>query len=224
MSLRIARETVLQQEFDSGSLTPLCTVIHHVEETGLYIGEVAHGESVVGTFRVQAVGDGADRQATIDLATVRGTATAARLVLAPGSIVLHTSVGTIGYSVRLWRSGDQGREPEFDSQDLGADDLFAVTLLYPGDWEVVDEDDRPLCRLSVEACEPDDRPYRPPAPAVSELTDEALESAGSAQLHQAQTQVFRAGGRSRIRVRPAEPERAALERPEGKVEWRREEK
>lgn len=221
MSLRVARETVMQEEFDSGSLTPLCTLVHHIQEPGLYIGEVIHGDKVVGTFRVQAVGDGADGQVTIDLATVRGTESEARLVLAPGSVVLHTSVGAIGYAVKLWRSGETRRDLEFDSRDLGADDLFAVTLLHPGSYEVADEGDRSLCRLSVSPCESGEKPYRPPAPNVAGLSDEALEDAKSLQLRQAQTQVFRAEGRSRIKVRLAESDRAALKPPTAKIEWRR---
>lgn len=223
MSLRVARETVMQEEFDSGSLTPLCTLVHHIREPGLYIGEVSRGDKVVGTFRVQAVGDDADGQVNIDLATLRGTESEARLVLAPGSVVLHASVGTIGYSVKLWRTGGERRELEFDSRDLGADDLFAVTLLSPGDYHVVDEGERSLCRVSVSRCESGKKPYRPPAPVVSGLSDEALEDTDSLELRQAQTQVFRAEGCSRVKVRLAESDRAVLKPPTAKVEWRREE-
>lgn len=222
MSLRVAREAIMQETFDSGSLTPLCSVVHFVQEPGLYIGEVARGKDVVGTFRVQAVGDGAARQANIDLATVRGTQAEAHLVLAPGGIVFYSSFGAIGYSVKLWRAGGSRRVLEFDSQKLGADDLFTVTLLHPGDYDVADESDRLLCRLQVSERKRGKRPYRAPAPAVAGLSEEAIDDSEPGRLRQTQTQVFRAEGRARIKVRLAETDRVAAPRPRSeKVEWRR---
>lgn len=223
MSLRVARETIMQEEFDSGSLTPLCSVIHFVQEAGLYIGQVSHGKEVVGTFRMQAVAEGAALQTNVNLATVRGTQAEARRVNAPGGVVFYSSFGTIGYSVKLWRTEGGRRELEFDSQKLGDEDLFAVTLLHPGDYEVADERDGSLCRLYVGERKPAKKPYRPPAPAIAGLGDRAMSEATSAPLSPAQTQVFRAEGHARIKVRLADNSRAqARGKSSGKAEWRKE--
>lgn len=222
MSLRVARDVILQQEFDSAALTPLCCLVHSVKEQGLYIGEVARGKETVGTFRVQAVGDGAAHQANIDLALVRGSQHDSRLVLAGGALVFHCSSGTAGYSVKVWRNQGGRRKVEFDSRKLGADDLFTVTLLHPGDWEVVGEDDRLLCRLDVGPCKPGRKPYRAPSPVMTGLDEASIEGAGVGKLKQAQTQVFKAEGRTRIRVRLTEASRVAAAPGPDKVQWRRE--
>jgi hypothetical protein len=220
MSLRVARDIVMQQDFDSAALTPLCSLIHFIEQPGLYIGEVVHGDNVVGSFRVQAVGDGAARQANIDLALVRGMQEPVHLVLAGGALVFHSSSGTIGYAVKLWRAGEKRRTVEFDSRKLGADDLFGVTLLYPGNWEVTDEKDRPLCGLTVKACKRSKKPYRAPAAAMMGLGKESLEGEEPASLKQVQTQVFKAEGRARIKVRLAQADRVAASAAPAKVQWR----
>ena len=40
MRAKVDRATTLQTQFDSSALTPLCTVIHRLQEPGLYQGEV----------------------------------------------------------------------------------------------------------------------------------------------------------------------------------------
>lgn len=43
MRAKVDHATILQNQFDSSALTPLCTVIHRVEEPGLYQGEILSG-------------------------------------------------------------------------------------------------------------------------------------------------------------------------------------
>jgi hypothetical protein len=217
MKARVAREVLQQEVFDSSALTPLCTVVHIVKAPGQYAGEVCREDKAVGTFRLEAGGASAPRQVTIDLASIRGAQNDPFTVQAPGASVFYVSRGKAAYSVQLRKVGDEDQEAEFDSRSLGPDDLFTVTLLHPGNYDVADENDQTLGQLKIDEVTPGKKPYRPPPPKISGPA--ALTAKKVSSLNPAQTQVFHAEGRTRIRVNLLKPTAAKVSEESRKVRW-----
>jgi len=126
--------------------------------------------------------------------------------------------------VKLWRVEGSKRPVELDSRKLGNDDLFTVTLLQPGTYEVFDDDEEPIWTLEVDPRTPRKKQFRAPAPAIVDLGEESLSDEPAGRLEQTQTQVFRAQGRKRIRLRRvAEKSLAATSGQADKAVWRPEE-
>ena len=96
MRAKVDHATILQNQFDSSALTPLRTVIHRVEEPGLYQGEILSGGQVIGRFSVQAGLKEAHSQVNIDLAAIRRMQRESFQVQAPGAVVFFVSRGTEG--------------------------------------------------------------------------------------------------------------------------------
>jgi hypothetical protein len=223
MRAKVDRATILQDHFDSAALTPLCTVIHRIEEPGLYQGEVLSGSRVVGRFSVQAGPKETGNQVNIDLAAVRRMQRESFQVQAPGTVVFFVSRGTQGFAVRLRRAGARAEQVAFDSRELGENDAFTTTLLQPGTYEVEMQGRRERQRVQVLAARDEEQRYVPPAPTLLRQTGQ--QAGTTVEVGQAQTLVFQEGTGSRVRVRLAQPAQEApardAERRTGKIGWRK---
>ncbi len=145
MQPKVNRQLFTQRVFDSGSLGVLASVIHRFEDPGKYDLTVFRAGAAVGTLSFVVDENSDARQLSIDLAKIEQQSkdtgdccgkTATPMVVSPkGYVVFYASRGA-GYAVRGGRSSE--KKPAFDSENLGKDDLFAVSLLEPGIYSVVD--------------------------------------------------------------------------------------
>lgn len=222
MRAKVDRATILQTQFDSGALTPLCTVIHRIDEPGLYQGEVLSDDRVVGRFSVQAGLREAGSQVNIDLSAVRRMQREAFQVQAPGAVVFFVSRGTQGFAARLRRADASAGDFVFDSRELGENDAFTTTLLQPGTYEVEMQGRRERQRVQVRAAaRAEQQRYVPPAPTLLR----AQQSRAMSELGQAQTLVLQENTGPRVKVRLTQPAQDAQardtqQRP-GKPRWRK---
>jgi hypothetical protein len=224
MRAKVDRATILQNQFDSAALTPLCTVIHRIEEPDLYQGEVLSDGRVLGRFSVQAGPRDAGSQVNIDLAAVRRTQREVFQVQAPGALVFFVSRGTQGFAARLRRADARAEDFVFDSRELGENDAFTTTLLQPGTYEVEMQGRRVRQRVQVlAAARGEQQRYVPPAPTL--LRQPGQESGAISEVGQAQTLVFQENTGSRVKVRLTQPAQPAqvrdMEQGTRKIGWRK---
>lgn len=141
MQATINRLLFTTTAFDSGSLGMLTSVIHQFSAPGLYQAVIQHNGHPAGERSFEVVDDGGEMQLNIDLAGGRLAAphaddchckspkdTAPR-VSSKGFVLFYVSQGQ-GYSVTVGPRGEKAKA-EFNSQSLGAGDLFALSLLEP---------------------------------------------------------------------------------------------
>jgi hypothetical protein len=223
MRAKVDRATILQNEFDSGALTPLCTVIHRVDNPGLYQGEVLSDGRVVGRFSVHAGVKEAGSQVNIDLAAIRRMQREAFQVQAPGAVVFFVSRGTEGLAARLRRADARAEDFVFDSRELGENDAFTTTLLQPGTYEVEMQGRRERQRVQVRAARGEQERYVLPAPKYLRQTGQ--QAGAVSEVGQAQTLVFQENTGPRVRVRltqPAQDSQArGMEQRTRKIGWRK---
>jgi len=139
----INRGTILQNGFDSGRLTPLCVVIHEFQSAGEFQGKVYQDDRPVSNFRLSVNKNSTNKQVNIDLATLTpeeprqsGAQPQARFDLQPGgNAVFYVSSGRGGNAVTINQIGLQSFVV-FDSRSLDKGDIFLVTLLRPGQYQL----------------------------------------------------------------------------------------
>ena len=134
-------------KFDSGSLGMLTSVIHCFSKPGTYEAVIHHGGKPAGTRIFEVAEDAAEMQLNIDLAGTRLAAphkddcccktgkNGVPRVSPQGFVLFFVSQGQ-GYSVVAGPLGQKARA-EFNSQNLGAGDLFALSLLEPAKYSMV---------------------------------------------------------------------------------------
>lgn len=146
MKARLNLQLLKTSTFDSGALGVLAMVLHQFQSTGHYRATILHrGQAVVDvTFEVNEQSDA--MQLDIDLfeAVRKANArpedcgckdkTQIKKVVSPrGYVLFHASSGS-GYSVTV--SNERG-EVVFDSTRLSKGDLFAISLLEPAVYSMM---------------------------------------------------------------------------------------
>jgi hypothetical protein len=146
MKARVNLNLLKTTTFDSGALGMLAMVVHQFPAAGYYRAAILRdgkSKAEVG-FEVR---EGIEQiQLDIDLATCereanarrdecaqQGETTAVGVVSPNGYVLFHASSGD-GYSVIVTREGEEG---VFDSTRLGRGDIFALSLLEPGTYAMV---------------------------------------------------------------------------------------
>ncbi|MEN6518000.1 MAG: hypothetical protein ABFC38_07375 [Methanospirillum sp.] len=213
---------------DSGALAIMNSIVHRMADQGDYRGTVYRGEARVGTFLVSVhdnpEGPGAERdalprQATVDLAALDGSAggapgdcQAAFSLAAGGHLVLSVSAGSGRYAVEIVRR-ERRKEPAkvFDSQALGAGDIFVATLVRPGTYRVRDLLGNGQAELTVEYPESGRLAARA-RPVVVECGEGAMDPA-AVRIQPGQALMFSCRRECRIAI---DLERADDRRPPGR--------
>jgi hypothetical protein len=148
----------------SANIGVLGTVIHRMPEPGEYTGKAFQDGVEVLDLRISVDESHPVGHAEIDLSrrkTAFGTERRewACAMRPSGHLVLFSSGGRGGYHVLLYKDGPKGEAAReiFDSRALGAGDLFAVTLMRPGAYAVLDELGKGQGRIRVAPPANDDR-------------------------------------------------------------------
>ncbi len=124
------------------------------------------------------------------------------VVRAGGHVMFSASSGESSHAIVAERM--DGKAEPFDSRRLGAGDLFAVTLIRPGVYSLVNELTGAQGRVIVAYPTVGKEPYRPPAPVAVECTERGFRPE-AIDLKPAQGIVFRVQTPSRIKIDLVDP-------------------
>jgi hypothetical protein len=223
MQPKVNRQLFTQRVFDSGSLGVLASVIHQFERPGRYEMTVFHAGSPSGNISFIVDPESATRQLSIDLAGVeRQTRDAGDccdsksepLVVSPQGYVLFYATRGTDFSVRV-RIGEE-KNPVFDSEKLGKGDLFALSLMEPTKYSVIDRIGGARGQITVGFSAAHAKRLKSLGPVYVEAKGKAIDPA-TINLVSTQGLVFRIHQRSRIVVEKlGEPRKEASP----KFQWR----
>lgn len=134
--------------FDSGALGLLAMVVHQFATPGRYRATVFKDEKPVSDLEFEVSKESAVMQLDIDLAKAtrnranhaaqcecNGKSAQTRVVSPNGYVLFHASSGS-GYAVR---AGHVTEKTVFDSEMLTEGDIFAVSLLEPGRYSMMNK-------------------------------------------------------------------------------------
>jgi hypothetical protein len=216
MKTRVQNQMLTQVYFDSSAPQGFACLVHRVEDAGEYELELQRSapyphEKVALTVAAQPPRGSAADRVDIDLgvldahrlkhSTLGGVSTR---VMRPGGIVRLASTGKVeAYSARLIRRSDG--QCVFDSSRLSSGDVFALTLVRPGEYEVRNELTKHRATIRVEYPSAGKTPYRPPPPLEITCTAKGF-SAEKFLMKPAQGLIFRFDVPSRIQVALTAPD------------------
>lgn len=235
----VNRRLIAQTVFDSGALTPLCTVVHQFTASGEHICALYQEDRPVGHFRLLVNESAVNSQVDIDLATLHPSGPKPcepdpekRFEVRPeGRAVFFTTAGRSGYTVVVHPPPGKARDIVFDSRTLNHGDLFILTLLRPGSYRAVNTYTDAVCTINVLYPERAEHPRRSFEFEEVTLTEKGF-SRTSVEVQSTQGVAFQLNSPARIRVeleapverRPA-PEGVLTAAEEisrrGKVTWRK---
>ena len=209
-----------QTGLDSGALTMLGTVVRQITEPGEYRGTTAAVGRAASVFYLTVGKEPGINQVNIDLAALSAPAAAPsgchcgtaqgggnHFVLgAHGHAVFHVSGGVGGYAVRLGRASATPQAKEFDSTSLMGGDLFAATILRPGNYTVRNSAQAKAkpALLAVRYPRPGKTAYVPPRPVRIDCTEEGF-SEPRIEITAMQGCLFVCKAASRITIELIEP-------------------
>lgn len=195
MKTRINTYALRQTTVRSASLGVLGSVAHPMNEDGVYAGTVFQDGKPVAAFRIEVGANFSKSQADVDLALLipRRKAMESRHdspsfeLVSKGYLVMYVSEGPGGFHVALERAGrrEDRAGSVFDSRTLQQGDLFIVTLLRPGLYEMHDDLGKAKGQIKVTYPKPGKNPYVPAEPARVDVTADGFRpaevSVGAAQ-------------------------------------------
>ncbi len=205
------RPVFTQRAFDSSAMTVLTTFIHRFAEAGSCDLFVRRGERVVHRATVNVVKEtNAPHQVDIDMATLGAQAKGcecgkhAGYTLREGGVMcFFVSRGTSRYSVMIEQIGAKEKKVLADSREtVPAGDLFAVTLVLPGAYRVVNTQGN--AEMQVEVGMPAER-YRLDQPTIVDIQRTGKFGARRASILLGQTVVFRCGAPARLQMELVKP-------------------
>ena len=171
--------------FDSGSLGMLTSAIHQFAAPGAYQTVIQHNGQPAGARSFEVVEEGGEMQLNIDLAGARLAAPHADdchckspkgstpRVSSKGFVLFYVSQGQ-GYSVTAGPQGEKSKA-EFSSQSLGAGDLFALSLLEPAKYSMVNRKGGAKGEIVVTAPKPQKKPLGILDAQYVEVTDKGFD-------------------------------------------------
>ena len=233
----INRQLFTTRVFDSGALTVLASVIHQFGEAGLYYVTIRRGDAVLGTTRFQVSTESTAMQLNVDLAVagsagarsafIRGaraaskdchcgssvseaphaaTAAGPRIVSTKGYVQFFVSQGEGGLSASIAK--ESGNKVLFDTTALGSGDLFALSLLAPAKFSMVNKAASATGTITVTLSKEVLRNLKATAPVYVDASKGAF-APKDVQLSSAQGLVFRVKDAARIVVtQESEPPKA----------------
>lgn len=186
MNARVNTHAIRQTRFESARLGVLTTLVHQLPREGTYTGVVHQDGARVGRFRVRVAAEAERRQLDLDLAVLdpkrslphAGALRSERTLAPDGHLVLYASEGPGGYHVTLGGPGpgkDDTTSVVYDSRELPAEDLFVITPIRPGLYDVTSEGVKGMARLTVTYPARGRQRYVPPEPARFRVAREGID-------------------------------------------------
>ncbi len=215
------RPVFAQRAFDSSALTVLTTLFHRFPETGDYNLLVRRREQVIHRTHVRIVAENAPHQVNVDLARLTDSdkdcdpdAKEGYTLVTGGVLGFYVSQGIGQYSVRVTQLGRREKRTLLNSsRAVPEGDLFAVTLVRPGTYQMVNAAGRGRGEIHVGL--PKGEKYRTDRATLIEVDKKGIFNPRDVQILAGQTIVFQCAAPAHIRVelvKPAENTGAAIER------------
>lgn len=229
----VNRHALTDTTHESAGLGVLGAIVHPVEDAERLVGSVFREDRLVGEFEVVTEEESRSLQAELDLSRFglgpsrpgsrssaptkpsgccgeepgkEGAPDVPRLRLSPrGYLVFHVSWGAPGYRVTLAAPGEEEPSPVFDSRSLGRGDLFALTLIRPGRYDVEDVVSEARGTIRVTYPEPGEARRAAQGPVRVAVRKGDL-SPAEIRVSPAQGVVFVPEAEASIRVALAEPD------------------
>jgi hypothetical protein len=199
MPARINTHALRQIQIESGSLGILGSLAHPLGDEGDYVGIVSKNDAQVAAFRLRVDGKVSVPQVDVDLAGLlpeaKGRAERHRepayVVTQKGYLVLLVSQGPGGFSVSVEKVATDKSKPQrvYDSRSLQRGDVFIVTPLRPGSYDMTDSVGKAKGHIRVAYPEVATGRYEPPAPVTVTVTERGFNPA-KVELRAAQSVVF----------------------------------
>lgn len=172
MKAFLNQQAFAQTTFNSGRLSVMGVIAHPLPQEGHYVGRVFLQGKEIATFRLDVQKEHENRQVDIDLARLTARKKpdddcmkAPDFGVGPeGYLVLYVSGGPGGYHVTLDRLERDRPRQVLDTQALRQGDLFVLTLLRPGLYEMVAKGVKGKGLIRVAYPKPSKKPFEPPAP------------------------------------------------------------
>ena len=209
------RPVFAQQGFDSSAITVLTTLFHRFERAGDYDLIIQRDGQVIHRTNVRIEEQDAPLQENIDMASERLDRDPGYRLAAGGVMGFYASEGTGRYTVRISQIQEREKQTLLDNTEVvPAGDLFAVTLVRPGTYEVSNEDGKAVC--TVEVSLPQGEKHRTEEAVVIEVGEGGSYKPRTARLLAGQTVVFHCTAPARIRLTLAKenrPPQRPIERP-----------
>jgi hypothetical protein len=212
------RAVFVQRPLDSSELSVLATLFHRFPVRGDYEVFVRRDAQVVRRLRVRVEEGNAPNQIDIDLAESSLSASTRQaacledqefLLKTNGVIAFYASQGIERYTVSVTQDLREKRLTLLDSRKpLPEGDLFAVTLVRPGAYRVVNLTGKAEGQIQVSL--PPREKYRADQVTLVECTKEGFQPR-EVSVYSGQSVAFHCRVPAQIRVEPARPPDAALE-------------
>jgi hypothetical protein len=232
MPFAINQQWLNVTSFDSGAPSQGAAVVHRFGSPGEYrvtflAGEASLAQTLLAVTHQTPSKAAAPGHVTLDLTKVAypptlGAATSQRehVVVSPDGYVSFTNSGKpTPFAVVVHPMGE--KSPAFDTRRLGPGDLFAVTLIRPGEYRVRNELEKAEGRIRVAYPVVGDRPYRPPEPLSVECGGQGFRPA-QIDVKPAQGLIFQVQTVARIRIDLTHPDDGPGEEPAPRASYSRE--
>ena len=229
-SITLNQPVFAQEAFDSSSLSVLTTLFHRFTEVGDYEVFVRRSEQVIHRARVSVAAEGGSYQINVDMAKLGDVRSTCECesgygIALGGAIGFHASEGVAKYSVLITRLDKREKQTVLDSsRAIPAGDFFAVTLVRPGLYQVLNFGERGRGKGEVKVTLPK-KGDRIPVEQVTmiEAGDQGALNPSAARLTSGQSIVFQCKLPTRIQVQMVKPDDAigggggVVPRPPGPV-------
>jgi hypothetical protein len=229
------RPVFTQQRFSSAALTVLSTLIHRFTEAGTYqVAVTGSGTTRIDSLTVSLVGT--HQQVNIDMAkagNARGSSgagdhanggcccepAAGRDLAVGGVVAFYASGGTGVYTVAITRLGEREKHVVMDSsKTVPSGDLFAVTLVRPGAYRIMDEVSSSVAEAHVSI--PERQRIDPEVVAMMKLGEGGFQPT-STRLNAGQSLVVECSSDARLVFELTNPEATAGSTRSGRYSFRR---
>jgi len=168
MKAKINSHLVKAKSIASYPLGILGSIAHPVTKEGEYLGTIKFKRQTVARFKLIVDSDVKETQLDIDFANLHrqgGRKATERVVeyrVNPeGYLMFFVSSGPGGYHVVLDKLGGSKPRRVFDNKSLSEGDLFILTLIRPGNYEVLEKRSKTVAKVTVAYPEITKKPYAP---------------------------------------------------------------
>ncbi len=212
-----------QTSFDSAAPSGTAAVVHKFEEPGEYQVVFLQDDTAIGHALLTIAADAPNKSVPdaikFDLKKVEypslgggHVAHGDPVLLRPSGYASFTATGKQKPYAVVAERKDKVKNGRFDTRRLDHGDIFAVTLLRPGEYRLVNALGGKEGRITVLYPVIGDKPYRPPEPLIVELHDSGFVP-NTFKLQPAQGIVFQIRCGARIKIDIERPDDGPSDRP-----------
>lgn len=187
MKARINSHVIKARNVASYPLGVLGSIAHPIKEEGEYLGIINLKNQEIARFSLKVDADSKETQVDIDFAEVHKQSFQKSSdgllkynLNSKGYLMLYASSGPGGYHISLKKIKGKTVKSVFDSKSLSKGDLFILTLLRPGDYELIEKSSRSVSKITVTYPKVEKKPFSPGKPVTISILDTGFSSKAKA--------------------------------------------